>query len=127
MLWQRAATIAAAGLMRYLNEMMWFPAAFLGSNVKISAIDDASFGVSIADRGMVAEAALFVDASGQLTNFRARRYNTGSRSMETWETPITAYRSYTGLLLPSAGSAVWKLGAGDLDYIELEITSVTYQ
>jgi hypothetical protein len=119
--------LRAAGLMRYLNEMMWFPAAFLGSNVKISAIDDASFGVSIADRGMVAEAALFIDASGQLTNFRARRYNTGSRSMETWETPITAYHSFNGLLLPSAGSAVWKLDAGDLDYIELEIKSVTYQ
>ena len=26
---------------------------------------------------------------------------------------------------PRASSAVWKLGAGDLDYIELEITSVT--
>jgi hypothetical protein len=47
--------------------------------------------------------------------------------MEIWETPIIAYRNFNGLLLPSAGSAVWKLDAGDLDYIELEITSVTYQ
>jgi hypothetical protein len=124
---ERGEELAAAGLMRYLNEMMWFPAAFLGSNVTITAIDDASFSVSIADRGMVAEATLFIDPSGQLTNFRARRYNTGSRRMEIWETPIVAYRNFNGLLLPSAGSAVWKLDAGDLDYIELEITSVTYQ
>jgi hypothetical protein len=124
---ERGGELAAAGLMRYLNEMMWFPAGFLGSNITISAIDDTSFSVSIADRGMVAEAVLFVDSEGNLTNFRASRYNTGTRSMEIWETPITAYASFNGLLLPSAGSAVWKLEEGDLDYIELEITGVAYE
>ncbi len=119
--------LAAAGLMRYLNEMMWFPAAFLGSNVTLSAIDDGSFGVSLADRGMVAEAVIFIDAEGRLTNFRARRYNTGSRSVETWETPITAYGIFNGLDLPKAGSAVWKLPGGDLDYIALDITGVQYE
>jgi len=124
---ERGDELRAAGLMRYLNEMMWFPAAFLGSNVTITAIDDASFGVSIADRDMVAEAVLLIDAEGQLTNFRARRYNTGSRSMEIWETPITAHASFNGLLLPRTGSAVWKLETGDIEYIELEVTGVTYQ
>lgn len=119
--------LRAAGLMRYLNEMMWFPAAYLGSNVTIFAIDDGSFGVRIADRGLTAEAVLFIDADGRTTNFRALRYNTTTRGIETWETPISAWGSQAGLELPVRGAADWKLPAGDLRYIELEVTSVAYE
>lgn len=118
--------LRAAGLMRYLNEMLWFPAAYLGDNVTITAIDDESFGVRLVDRGLSAEAILDIDAQGRPTNFRAIRYNTGTRSVEAWETPITAWSRMAGLELPARGAADWKLGGGDLRYIELEITSVTY-
>jgi hypothetical protein len=124
---EQGEELGGAGLMRYLNEMMWFPAAYFGANVTIAARDDSSFDVSIVDKGMTATATLFVNDVGEVTNFRARRFNTGSRSLELWETPITAYGSYDGRLLPRAGSAVWKLPAGDLAYIELEVTSVTYE
>jgi hypothetical protein len=36
--------LGPAGLMRYFNEMTWFPAAFLGRNVTIEPVDDASSG-----------------------------------------------------------------------------------
>ncbi|MEQ1900250.1 MAG: DUF6544 family protein [Devosia sp.] len=124
---QRGDELAAAGLMRFFNEAMWFPAALLGPNVSIAARDKDSFRAAISDRGLTAEAVFFVDADGRLTNFRAQRYNTDSRSIETWETPVGAYRDFGGLQLPSAGSAVWKLPSGDLNYIELEITGVTYE
>lgn len=119
--------LGAAGLMRYLNEAMWFPAALLLPNVTITPGDDTTFNVRITDRGMSAEATLSIDADGRLTNFRAQRYNTGSRSMETWETPITKYGEFNGLQLPARGAAVWRLATGDLQYIELDILSVTYQ
>lgn len=118
--------LRAAGLMRFLNEMAWFPAAYLGSNVSIAPVDDSAFTVTIADRGLTATSTLFVDAEGKLVNFRARRFNTSTRSTETWETPMTAWDSFEGLNLPTAGSAVWKLPTGDLDYIELEITGIAY-
>lgn len=119
--------LRAAGLMRYLNEMMWFPAAYLGENITITPAAENSFGVSIADRGVTADATLFVDADGRVTNFLAERYNTSTRSIERWETPITAWSTMAGLELPAIGAADWKLPAGDLRYIELEITSVTYE
>lgn len=119
--------LRAAGLMRYLNEMMWFPAAYLGDNVTIVPVSDDAFGVRIADRGLVAEATLFINAEGRVTNFRASRYNTSTRSMEAWETPISGWGAMAGLELPTAGAADWKLPAGDLRYIELEITSVSYE
>lgn len=123
---EHGAELGPAGLMRYLNEMMWFPAAFLGTNVTMTQVDSHSFNVTIADSGVTASATLFIDAEGRLTNFRATRYNTGSRSMETWETPIRDYGDYNGMRLPSRGEGVWKLPSGDFSYIDLEILTVAY-
>jgi hypothetical protein len=120
------AEMNEASLMRYLNEMMWFPAAFLGDNVTWTPIDDASAKVTIDDRGINATATLFFDAEGRLVNFRAPRFNTATRTMETWETPIAGHGEFAGLKLPSKGSAVWKLSDGDFTYIELEIVEVAY-
>jgi hypothetical protein len=119
--------LAAAGLMRYLNESMWFPASLLGPNVEITPIDDASFRATLSDRGLSAEAVFFVDGEGRLVNFRANRYDTSTRAIGTWETPVSGYRSINGLNLPTRGSAVWKRDAGDLSYIELEVTGITYE
>lgn len=116
--------LGEAGLMRYLNEMMWFPAAFLGPNVTLAPADRDSFTATIADRGLSATATVFVNAEGNITNFRALRFNTATRSIETWETPIGAYGEFGGLLLPARGSAVWKVPGGDFTYIELDILDV---
>jgi hypothetical protein len=124
---ERGDMLKAAGLMRYLNEMIWFPAAFLGGNVAITAGSESSFKVAITDRGAIAEAELFVDATGRAVNFRARRYNTGSRTIEIWETPIAQWAAFGALELPSHGSALWRLPEGDLTYIELEVTEVGYE
>lgn len=115
-----------ASLMRYLNEMMWFPAAFLGDNVSFAPIDDTSANVTIRDRGMSATATMVFDAEGRLVNFRASRFNTATRAIEAWETPMAAYGEFAGLRLPSKGSAVWSLADGDFAYIELEIVTVEY-
>jgi hypothetical protein len=119
--------LKAAGLMRYLNEMMWFPAAFLGDNVEIIARDEGSFTVRLTDRGLVAEATLFIDDTGRLTNFQAERYNTTTSSMQRWETPISDYAEFSGYKLPKSGAAVWRSREDDLTYIELDVTSVSYE
>jgi len=119
--------LAAAGLMRYLNESMWFPASLLGPNVRITPVDEESFRATLVDRGLSAEAVFFVDGEGRLVNFRASRYDTSTRALGTWETPVSGYRMIDGLNLPTNGSAVWKRDAGDLSYIELEVTRITYE
>ena len=123
---EHGEALREAALMRYLNEMMWFPAAFLGNNVTWAPIDDTSATVTIDDRGMNVTATLFFDADGRLVNFRATRFNTATRTMETWETPVAGYGEFAGLRLPSKGSAVWKLADGDFAYIELEIVEIAY-
>jgi hypothetical protein len=118
--------LAAAGLMRFLNEMMWFPAAFAGPGVEWRAVDDGSADIALRDGPLEATARLFFDGEGRLVNFRAQRFNTGTDSIEAWETPLSGHRIMAGLELPTKGAAVWKLPAGDFTYIELEITAVEY-
>jgi hypothetical protein len=116
-----------ASLMRYLNEMVWFPAAFAGSNVAWRGIDENSAEVTLTDRGRSATATMFFDADGRPENFRALRYNTATRRDEMWETPFTRHGSFGSVNVPTAGSAVWKLAAGDFIYIELEILGIEYE
>jgi hypothetical protein len=118
--------LAAAGLLRYLNEMIWFPAAYLGDNVSWAAIDDRSALVTLTDRGITVSGTFFFDGEGRPTNFRALRFNTATRKMETWETPLTTYQTLAGLNLPVTGTAVWKLADGDFTYIGLRVTDVVY-
>ena len=123
---ERGDEMRAAGLMRFLNEMVWFPAAYLGDHVKIGAVDDRSFTVTIADRGIAATGTLVVDEAGRAVTFRARRYDTGTRSVETWETPFTAEGVRAGLTVPTDGSALWKRPGGDFTYIELSVGDIVY-
>lgn len=120
--------IDQGSMMRYLNEMTWFPAAFLGKNVSWKAIDDGSAEVTLTDHGKSVTAAMSFDADGKPLNFVARRYRMAgdNYSLETWSTPFTGFGEFAGLRLPVRGQGVWNLAGGDLVYIELELTELEY-
>src|SRR6516162_5813033 len=98
-----------AAMMRYLSEMIWFPAAFLAGNISFEAVDDSSARVTLADHGRTATATLFFDQEGRVTDFVAKRYRTADASgPETWSTPVTGYGEFEELRLPSRGKAIYK-------------------
>lgn len=109
-------------MMRYLNEMMWFPSAFLADNVSFEALDATSARVTLTDHGRRVTATLLFDADGRLSEFEGRRYADGV--LETWSVPVTAYGELAGLNLPTRCKAVWKLARGDEDYIEVTVTEL---
>jgi hypothetical protein len=112
-------------MMRYLSEMIWFPAAFLGDNIAFETIDDTSARVTLTDHGRTAAGTLVFDREGRLTDFVAKRYRTpDASSPEAWSTPITGYGEYEGLKLPSRGKAIYRLPGGDFEYIEVTITGL---
>lgn len=113
-------------MMRYLNEIMWFPTAYLSDGIHFSPIDAHSAHVTFTDRGRSAGATLHFDDEGKLTNFVARRYYSGTQSYQQWETPIMEYGEYGGLRLPRRGQGVWKLPEGDYAYIDLVIDEIEY-
>jgi hypothetical protein len=116
-----------AAMMRYLSEMIWFPAALLAGNISFEAVDDSSARVTLTDHGRTATATLVFDQQGRLTDFVAKRYRTADASdPETWSTPVTGYGEYEGLRLPACGKAIYKLPGGDLEYIDVTITGLHY-
>ncbi len=124
----RGEELDQATMIRYLNEIMWFPTAFLGENISWQGIDDHSAEVTFSDHGKSVSARMAFDDVGRLTNFFAERYREleGEFSLDPWSTPITGYGERAGLNLPVRGQAVWHLPAGDLPYADLEITEVEY-
>lgn len=121
---EHGAELGPAGLMRFLNEMMWFPAAFLLPQVRITPVDADRFRATLRDGDLEASAVLTVDTAGRLIDFTAQRYDTSTRQMLTWRTPISAWTDFHGLLLPQRGAAVWERPDGAFSYIELDITDV---
>jgi len=115
-------------LMRYLNEMTWFPIALLSDYVTWQAVDDHSFDVTFTDCGKSVTARFIIDEAGRLINFVTKRYreNKGTYTLDTWTTPMTEWGKLAGLNLPIRGQAVWKLPDGDLPYADLRLTEIEY-
>jgi hypothetical protein len=124
----RSKELDQGTMLRYLNEMMWFPGAFLGKNISWQSVDDYSADVTFTDHGKSVSGRMFFDDVGSLTNFTAMRYREigGEFSLDHWSTPITSYGTLGGLNLPVRGVAVWNLPSGDLEYADLQITEIQY-
>lgn len=124
----RGEQLDQATMIRYLNEIMWFPTAFLGENIRWEDVDSDSAQVTFIDHGKSVSGRMFFDSDGRLINFTTMRYREidGDFSLEPWSTPILDYGERAGLKLPIRGHAVWNLDSGDLSYADLEITEVEY-
>lgn len=115
-------------MIRYLNEITWFPIAYLSPFIQWQAVDDHCADVTFSDAGKSVSARMYFDDEGRMMNFVARRYreHDGHYTLNTWSTPMTAYGKMAGLNLPIRGIGVWNLPEGDLPYINIELKSVEY-
>ncbi|MBK8022897.1 MAG: hypothetical protein IPK19_16065 [Chloroflexi bacterium] len=113
---------------RYLQEISWFPAAYLSDYITWTAVDDHSADVTLTAYGKQVSARMFFDDEGRPLSFIARRWGdfNGNARLETWTAPTYEYRRMAGLNLPVRGEAVWHLPEGDLAYIDIELTDVAY-
>ncbi|MBS3792523.1 hypothetical protein KGY77_07780 [Candidatus Bipolaricaulota bacterium] len=124
----RGDDIDQGTLVRYLNEIMWFPTAYLRDYITWEPIDSTSARATLTDHRTTVSAVLYFDEAGRLVDFVADRYYSGGdeTTLETWTTPINEYGEMEGLRIPIKGEGVWKLGSGDFTYIELEVTELEY-
>lgn len=114
--------------MRYLNEMMWFPTAYLSKDIVWEAIDNNSAKATMSYKGVTVSAVVYFNEKGELINFVADRYMDvgGKFKLEKWSTPIKEYRELNGIRIPAKGEGVWNLDTGDFSYIDLEVTDIEY-
>lgn len=113
-------------LLRYLNELMWFPAAASSPLITWTAVDADSARATIAHAGTTASATFFFDAEGRLVDMKADRYNDARDRVLPWSTPVTGYGEFEGVRIPVEGRGVWRYEDGDFTYIRLRITDLAY-
>jgi hypothetical protein len=115
--------------MRYFNEIMWFPTAYLSDYIEWESIDDHSAKATMTVGGQSVSAVFYFDEQDQLVDFVADRYRTqpdGTYQMETWSTPIYDYQEFHGIRIPTKGSGIWNLASGDFEYVKLEVIEIEY-
>jgi hypothetical protein len=125
---ERGEKLDQGTMMRYLNEMTWFPSAYLSDYVTWQAVDAHCADVTFTDGGKSVSARMYFDDAGHLLNFVTQRYRggNGQYSLDTWCTPMTAFGPRAGLNIPVRGMGVWNLPSGDLPYIDIELAAIAY-
>ncbi len=123
---ERGDAMNQGSMMRYFNEMMWFPTALFSERVSWQAVDSHQADATFTDHERDLSARFVFDDAGRLLNFIAERYRADSNDTATWSTPIQGYGQRAGLNLPTAGAGVWNLPDDDFDYIRLSIDTVEY-
>lgn len=115
-------------LVRYLNEIMWFPTAALNDYIEWKALNKTSARATMSYRGVSASAIFYFSEDGDLLNFVAERYMDagGEFIKKMWSTPISGYGEFHGIRIPTEGQGVWKLDSGDFSYIKLKIVDIDY-
>jgi hypothetical protein len=116
------------GLVRYLNELMWFPAAALSPHITWEGLDATSARATMSYAGVSASATFSFTDAGDPTTMVAEKYFpvAGGFELTPWTTPISAYGAFHGVRIPAEGEAVWKLPSGDFPYAHVRITDMEY-
>lgn len=125
----RGPEMDQGSITRFMNEMMWFPAAYVLPYVSWEAIDDASAAMRIDVHGTIAHAVVSFASDGALINFVTDRYRTAGRDrwdLAPWSTPILRSALISGVRVPVEGEGVWHLADGDFAYIRIRLTGLTY-
>jgi len=115
-------------LLRYLGEMVWFPAAALRPYVRWEPIDDRSARAAMRYGGVEGSAVFTFDDEGRFVALDAERYLGGGAEAkrERWAVQATAWETRDGVLVPVRGDALWHLRDGDFSYYRWEITTLEY-
>jgi hypothetical protein len=113
-------------LLRYLDEIMWFPAGALSPYIAWEPIDGVSARATMTWGGISAPAVFAFDREGRFTDLVAERHDRETGRAVTWSTPATEYGGFDGVRIPVAGEGVYARASGDEPYIRVRITDLEY-
>ncbi len=113
-------------LLRFLNEIMWFPGGALLPEISWEAIDDDSARAVLSHGGVSGTAVFFFDAEGRPTNMAADRFDRDYGAVVPWSTPFHAYGEFDGVRVPTEGEAVYTREEGNFEYIRVTVIDVDY-
>lgn len=117
-----------AELVRYLSEIIWFPAACLQPELRWEPIDHLTARATLTCPTGVVSGDFHFDEQGALKMFVAQREHDvdGRPSALTWSATASQYRSYGDLFLTGRGEALWHLPSGQFPYARLDVTTIEH-
>jgi hypothetical protein len=116
-------------LVRYLNEVMWFPAGAVSPYIEWEEVDDNAAKATMSYGGTTVEATFYFDEQGRAVNMMAPRYQDaggGEIKWLPWWTPIHEYGEFDGVRIGIAGEAYWEEDWGNFTYVRLRLIDVEY-
>ena len=115
-------------LLRWLAEVVWFPAGYVGDQIHAKPIDSDSAQVTLVDNDLSVTAILSVDEEGKLTTIRGRRYRVdkGRPVLTTWKGVCSHYCEFGGMRIPTSVEVIWELDEGDFSYAKFDVSVVKY-
>ena len=120
--------IDQGSLLRYLAEMMWFPAAALNNYIQWRELSDTSAEATMSYEGVTASGIFTFNEQGEALGFEAERYGEfdGEYRLETWACAIQEYQEFKGMMVPSQGDLIWKLDSGDFHWYHFKVKELEY-
>ncbi|MCA9691533.1 MAG: DUF6544 family protein [Nannocystaceae bacterium] len=122
------ARVDQGALLRYLGELVWFPAAALDPRIRWEATGEDTARATLTHGEVTGVAEFRFADDGRFLELTADRYmGSGPEArLERWRIPASEWRRYSGVVVPSRGDVIWELAAGDFSYYRWELTSLEY-
>jgi hypothetical protein len=113
-----------------LNDMcIMAPATLIDPAIQWETVDDLTARAIFTNAGHTIRAELSFNEAGELTDFVSNdRYQTSvdGAILVPWSTPVSGYRPFGTVRLPSRGEGRWHAPNGEYAYIQLTIDDVEY-
>ncbi|SMP54296.1 DUF6544 family protein [Anoxynatronum buryatiense] len=124
----KGAEIDQGTMLRYLAETMWFPSAALEDYIVWETIDDTHAKATMTYEDVQASGIFTFNSDGAAVKFEAERYGefNGAFRLHTWAVPVSDYRSFDGMMVPTKGEVTWKLPEGDFNWFRFEVIEMEY-
>lgn len=116
-------------IVRYLNNLVWAPTAFLNKNIKWVQLSDELLKCEITYENYKIPAYIRIDSQGKIISFTAQRFMESSKvyKSEIWSCEFSSYKEFDGFMIPTENRAVWHLKEGDFEYIKYKVSSAIYK
>jgi hypothetical protein len=112
------------GLLRFLGEVQWFPAAALARYITWEEVAPDSARATMTWGGITASMTFRFSPGGRLLESSAMRYNDARARDERWVNRNQEDGEFGGLRLPASGEARWEYDSGPSPYIRWRITAI---
>lgn len=124
----RGDAIDQSAAIRMLNQLVFFPTAFLEPYVRWEPVDDVSARVFMKHWDGEISALCYFARDGRMVDFVAERCRVTDEgaSLTDWRTPFREWREVDGFRIPTSISAIWILEDGEFEYVRTDVEDVEY-